>query len=113
MFSWQQQWNGQSDPTAKNGCCTRPLVNQGSTCAPTLRKLCAADSPAQTRVLNYAFTPGGCRTDPKNLTDPLQDIANFLLIRGPHAFLGHGWLGCSRECTHIAHSAPSNASIPS
>ena len=98
MFSWQQQWNGQSDPTAKNGCCTRPLVNQGSTCAPTLRKLCAADSPAQTRVLNYAFTPGGCGTDPKNLTDPIQDIANFLLVRGPHAFLGHGWLGCSREC---------------
>ena len=23
MFSWQQQWNGQSSPTAKNGCCTR------------------------------------------------------------------------------------------
>ena len=27
---------------------------------------------------------------------PEQDIANFLLIRGPYAFLGHGWLGCSR-----------------
>ncbi len=25
-----------------------------------------------------------------------QDIANFLLSRGPHAWLGHGWLGCSR-----------------
>ena len=23
--------------------------------------------------------------------------SDFLLIRGPHAFLGHGWLGCSRE----------------
>ena len=22
--------------------------------------------------------------------------SDFLLIRGPHAFLGHGWLGCSR-----------------
>ena len=31
------------------------------------------------------------------LTAPTQDIANFLLIRGPYAFLGHGWLGCSRE----------------
>ena len=31
------------------------------------------------------------------LTAPLQDIANFLLIRGAHAFLGHGWVGCSRE----------------
>ena len=53
MFTWQQQWNGQSSPTAKNGCCTKPLVKQGSTCAPTLRKLCAKGSPAQTRVLNY------------------------------------------------------------
>jgi len=97
MFSWQQQWNGQEDPNAKNGCCTRPLVSEGSSCAPTLRKLCAADSPAQSRVLNYAFSPGGCRTDPSKLTEPLQDIANFLLVRGPQAFLGHGWLGCSRE----------------
>jgi hypothetical protein len=26
-----------------------------------------------------------------------QDLANFLLIRGEHAWLGHGWMGCSRE----------------
>ena len=31
------------------------------------------------------------------LTAPVQDIANFLLVRGPYAFLGHGWLGCSRK----------------
>jgi hypothetical protein len=99
MFSWQQQWNGQASPTAKNGCCTKPLVTEGSTCAPTLRKLCAADSPTQTRVTNYAFAPGSCDggSGAIPLTAPVQDIANFLLIRGPHAFLGHGWLGCSRE----------------
>ena len=54
-----QQWG--SSPTAKNGCCTQPLVHKGSSCAPTLRKLCAADSPAQTRVMNYAFSPGSCK----------------------------------------------------
>lgn len=99
MFSWQQQWNGQSSPTAKTGCCTQPLVRNGSSCAPTLRKLCAANSMAQTRVLNYAFSPGGCSGGPGvvPLTAPLQDIANFLLIRGAHAFLGHGWVGCSRQ----------------
>ena len=96
LYSYGLHSHGQSSPTAKNGCCTRPLVRKGSTCAPTLRKLCAADSPAQTRVLNYAFSPGGCRTNPANLTDAIQDIANFLLIRGPYAFLGHGWLRCSR-----------------
>ena len=100
MFSWQQQWNGAASPTAKNGCCTRPLVANGSTCAPTLRKYCAADSPSQTRVMNYAFSPGSCIHGLKTLvplTSPTQDIANFLLIRGPHAFLGHGWLGCSKK----------------
>jgi hypothetical protein len=96
-FSWQQMWNGQSSPSDKNGCCTSPLVRQGKTCATTLRSLCTADSPAQTRAMMYAFTPGGCQGDPGNLTDALQDIANFLLVRGPYAWLGHGWLGCSRE----------------
>lgn len=96
MFSWQQLWNGQSSPTDKNGCCTTPLVRKGSTCASSLRKLCTANSPAQNRAMMYAFTPGGCSGDPGNLTDPLQDIANFLLTRGPYAWLGHGWLGCSR-----------------
>ena len=100
MFTWQQQWNGQADPAAKNGCCTRPLVSKGATCATTLRKLCAADSPSQTRVMNFAFSPGSCDGGkpgtPAQLTAPTQDIANFLLIRGPHAFLGHGWIGCSR-----------------
>ena len=99
MFSWQQQWNGQSSPDAKNGCCTKPLVTKGDSCTPTLRKLCAADSPTQSRVTNYAFAPGSCKGGGGAipLTAPVQDIASFLLIRGPHAFLGHGWLGCSRE----------------
>jgi len=96
MFSWQQLWNGQGDPASKNGCCTSPLVKPGATCASTLRSLCSASSPAQTRYMKYAFSPGGCRGDPGNLTYPLQDIANFLLVRGPYALLGHGWLGCSR-----------------
>ncbi len=45
----------------------------------------------------YAFSPGRCGGDPANLTSPVQDIANFLLVRGPYAWLGHGWLGCSRD----------------
>jgi hypothetical protein len=96
MFSWQQMWNGQSSPDDKNGCCTRPLVEKGATCAPTLRRLCAADSPSQKRLMQYSFSPGGCQGDPSALQFPLQDIANFMLIRGDYAYLGHGWLGCSR-----------------
>merc|ERR1711924_309878 len=96
MFSWQQMWNGQSSPDQKNGCCTAPLVTKGDGCAPALSKLCTAESPAQNRLMMYAFSPGRCKGDPSKLTDPLQDIANFLLVRGKYAFLGHGWLGCSR-----------------
>jgi hypothetical protein len=96
QFSWQQMWNGQSSPNDKNGCCTSPLVRQEN-CAAQLRSLCTATSPAQTRYYHYAFAPGGCRTDPSNLTSALQDITAFQLTRGPYALLGHGWLGCSRD----------------
>ena len=27
---------------------------------------------------------------------PLRSLANFMLTRGPHAFLGHSWKGCSK-----------------
>ena len=97
MFSWQQLWNGQANPKQKNGCCTKPIVSKGDTCASKLRELCKSDSQAQTRAMMYAFSPGGCKGDPSKLEDPMSDIANFLLTRGPHAWLGHGWLGCSRE----------------
>lgn len=96
MFSWQQMWNGQGSPEEKNGCCIGPLVSKGPSCAASLRNLCKADSPAQTRAMAYAFSPGRCQGEPANLTSPLQDIAAFLLSRGEYAWLGHGWLGCSR-----------------
>ena len=112
MFSWQQLWNGQSDPSAKNGCCTKPLVAK-DTCAATLRKLCAADSPAQTRAMIYSFGPGGCNHAPSlKVLDFDADLANFLLVRGPHAWLGHGWLGCSQDysaATTGANGAALNA----
>ena len=28
------------------------------------------------------------------LPAPVQDIATFLLVRGPYAWIGYGWLGC-------------------
>ena len=29
--------------------------------------------------------------------DLIQDLANFLLIRGPYSWLGWGWKGCSQH----------------
>lgn len=93
-FSWQMLWTGGS-ATGKGSTCPTPLVTN-TTCAASLRSLCTADSPAQTRTMMYAFAPGGCRGDPSNLINFEEDLANFLLVRGPYAYLGHGWLGCSR-----------------
>ena len=84
------------DPAGIGSTCPTPLVVK-ETCASDLRSLCKKDSPAQMRALMYSFGPGKCRTDPANLTQVEEDLANFLLIRGPYAWLGHGWLGCSRE----------------
>ena len=74
-----------------------PPVPQAS-CAAALRGFCTPTSPllSPNVSLMYSFSPGGGRTDPSNLTDAIQDITNFLLIRGPHAAIGHAWLGCDK-----------------
>jgi hypothetical protein len=100
-FSWQMLWTGGA-PDAKGSTCPGPLVHR-ATCAADLRSLCSATSPQQVnRTMLYSFTPGSCNMDPGNLTDFDQDLANFLLVRGDYAYLGHGWLGCSRDWTFPA-----------
>jgi len=96
-FSWQQLWTGQGNSNRDIGdTCPSPFV-KNTTCTADLRKLCMSTAPPQTRFMMYAFAPGGCRTDPSHLTEFESDLANFLLVRGPYAALGHGWLGCSRQ----------------
>lgn len=95
-FSWQMFWTGGA-ADAKGDTCPGPLVHQ-ATCAADLRALCAADSPQQVnRTMMYAFSPGYCRSDPSVLPEFEQDLASFLLVRGDYAYLGHGWLDCSRD----------------
>jgi len=89
-FTWNQFYNYGSNWID----CPDPLVTQKS-CASDIRALCTADSPGQKFAMLYAFAPG-CHGSTSNITNPEQDIANFLLVRGPHAWLGHGWSGCSR-----------------
>ena len=96
-FSWQMLWTGGS-PDAVGGTCPGPLVsNVSSQCANDLRTYCSSDSITLKRTLMYAIGPGECRGDPSIMPQFNQDLANFLLIRGPYAFFGHGWLGCSRS----------------
>ena len=94
-FSWQMLYTG-GDADSKGSTCPGPIVEKGN-CAATLRTLCTDGSPAQTRTMMYSFSPGRCGGDPGNLTDFDNDLAGFLLTRGNYAYLGHGWLGCSRN----------------
>ena len=89
-FTWNQFWNYGSNWID----CPDPMVTQQN-CAADIRSLCNASSMSQKYAMLYAFSPG-CHGSTSNITTPVQDIANFLLVRGPHAWLGHGWSGCSK-----------------
>ena len=98
-FAWQFLWTG-GPADAKGSTCPEPLVHQ-ATCASELRLLCNSSSPQYTqRAMLYSFSPGGCKGDPSNLEFFEQDLAGFLLTRGPAAWLGHGWLDCSRNYSY-------------
>eukprot|EP00037_Helgoeca_nana_P010376 m.91137 g.91137 ORF g.91137 m.91137 type:complete len:430 (-) comp20166_c0_seq1:237-1526(-) len=90
-FSWNQFWN--QDLTAWIDC-PDPMVAQAS-CAKDMRALCNTSSPAQSVAMVYTFSPG-CHGSTSDIQFVMQDIANFLLVRGPYAWLGHGWSGCSK-----------------
>eukprot|EP01047_Picozoa_sp_COSAG01_P037649 COSAG01_NODE_3007_length_6730_cov_10.756899_4_plen_153_part_00 len=84
--------------------CPDPLVRPPNShlkgagpaqCAADVRELCDPKSYAQKYAMVYTFAPG-CHGSTSNLTDPDADIAAFLATRGGHAWLGHGWSGCSR-----------------
>ena len=85
------------DPFAPlNNDCPQPWVNK-ATCASDLRTLCTATAQPQNRTLLYGMSPGSCKgTDPSHLTMVDEDVANFQLVRGPYAYIGTGWSGCSK-----------------
>ncbi len=95
-FIWDQFLN--HDPYAPlNGDCPQPWVRKAS-CATDLQTLCSATAQPQSRALLYGMSPGSCTgTDPSHLTMVDEDIANFLLVRGPYAYLGTGWSGCNKR----------------
>ena len=91
-FSWQMLWTGGAADNI-GGTGLGPLVSKGSTCASTLRSFCNSSSPPQTRAMAYGLSGGDPAIPSAEL---LQDLANFLLIRGKYAWLGWGWKGCGR-----------------
>ena len=94
-FAWQLLWTGGRE-TGVGSTCPEAIVSQRN-CAAQLRSLCSMEAPPQTRAMMYAIGPKGCGADPSNLSTVKQDLANFLLIRGKFAWMGHGWKGCSKN----------------
>lgn len=80
-FAWQLLWTG--GPIDNIGSCgAYPLVSQ-KTCAADLRAYCNATSAPQVRAMMYGLSG---QPEGRN-AGLLQDLANFLLIRGPFAWL--------------------------
>ena len=90
-FAWQMLWTGGEDDSI-GGTGLNPIVTKDA-CASTLRRLCAADSPSQTRAMAYGLSGSPNVRSP----DFMQDLSAFLLTRGPYSWLGWGWKGCSQE----------------
>ena len=78
-FAWQLMWTGGSE-AQKASTCPHAIVSKAS-CASDLRALCNATAPPQTRAMMYALET--VNRDPSKLAALQQDLANFLLVRGP------------------------------
>jgi hypothetical protein len=85
-------WTGGA-PDSVGSTGPTPIVHN-KTCAADLRALCNATSPAQTRTMMYGL--GGT---PETLSQFGYDLAAFLLIRGPYAYLVRLMRTALRICT--------------
>jgi hypothetical protein len=100
LFAWQMLWNGDSGTFSSDGLREvaltgpSPLVTRPR-CAAQLRGYCNASGHARLHAVAmvYAFTDGS------KAPHVTQDLASFLLIRGPYAWLGTGWNGC--DATYV------------
>ena len=102
-FSWQGLGGGPRG-------AYQPWV-ENKTCAADLRRFCVPST--QNSTMFYGFWPGPAQPqqDPGHLPQFAEDLANFLLIRSPYAWIGHGWMGtgpCRGQCNanedHMAYT---------
>ena len=113
-FDWQLL-NCPHYPTKMNSGCggastqapDRDTTNPQPGCTSFMRKYCGASSPFQNMALMFGFTRA-TQYDPlftTNLSLPFfkQDLATFLAVRGPYAWLGYGFQGCA------GHTQPHDA----
>ena len=70
---------------------TTPPSGDADACVAYFRDACDESSAAQTSALMFKFT--NQKVQP--LQAVAQDLATFLLVRGPYAWLGYAWIGCT------------------
>ena len=82
-----------NSPSPPNATSAQPQ------CAPFLREHCGATSPSQLGPMLVQFSRISHK-EPFPPPFPQQDLANFLLVRGPYGWLGYGWAGCWPATTY-------------
>ncbi len=68
---------------------------KGAQCEAFFRRACAPHSQEYDSALMVPFAPEGGKSPDGRAPNFLADLATFLLIRGPHAWIGHPFVGCS------------------
>jgi len=95
-FNWQLFHPG-------SGTCDEAPFKGKAECAAYLRKHCVANDTLQHSALMYGLNGDygpGPHMPPGGATGPAppdfeQNLASFLLVRGPYAWLGYSWLNCN------------------
>ena len=87
-----QNWHSFRDTGKRcvNGAhCKDP---RGKQCLLYHREACKSDGSFQTNATMVQYTLEFPKKFP--LPFPKQDVASFLLVRGPYSWLGYSWAGC-------------------
>ena len=66
-------------------------------CNAFLRKYCRSDNPNLEAAFIYEWTREAMGVHAPPAAAVMQDLARFLLVRGPFSWLGYGWEGCITE----------------
>ena len=98
-WEWFLFYGGQQTAPGQNQTCGQ------CSCAAYLKANCGASSPSQNGTLFYGYSRTA-HSKPFPLPSPDQDLAAFLLTRGPYAYFGYGWTGCI-DATHPFTRPPS------
>jgi hypothetical protein len=91
-FNWQQLAQIPEYPNT--------VANAQPRCAPFMARYCGANASTQTSATLMVFSTQ-TTYDFWPLPFPAQDTAQFLLVRGPHAWLGYGWSSCPPPASFV------------